>query len=62
MNDNEYYNACAISAMQSLIQKVPLGDSDKGDDVNTIRDEIVKSADYYAAAMVRIRQERIGKQ
>ena len=60
MNDFEYYNACAIAAMSALISKVPLADKEAGQDADGIGYEICKSADRYAADMVRIRRERPG--
>ena len=58
MDDHQYYNACAIAAMQALIRKVPLSDKEKGDDSDTIGFEICESADRYASDMVRIRRNR----
>jgi hypothetical protein len=60
MNDHEYYTTCAIAAMAALIRKVPLADKEAGQDADGIGYEICKSADRYAADMVRIRRERIG--
>jgi len=60
MNDFDYFNACAIAAMSALIAKVPLADKDAGQDADGIGYEICKSADRYAADMVRIRRERLG--
>lgn len=60
MNDYDYFNACAIAAMSALIAKVPLADKDAGQDADGIGYEICKSADRYAADMVRIRRERLG--
>lgn len=60
MNDFEFFNACAIAAMRELIAKVPLADKDAGQDADGIGYEICKSADRYAADMVRIRRERLG--
>lgn len=60
MNDFEFYNTCAIAAMRELIAKVPLADKDAGQDADGIGYEICKSADRYAADMVRIRRERLG--
>jgi hypothetical protein len=60
MNDYEYYSSCAIAALAALIRKVPLADKEAGQDADGIGHEICKSADRYAADMVRIRRERIG--
>jgi len=59
MDDFAYYDACAIAAMQALIAKVPLADKDAGDDADGIGYEVCKSADRYAADMVRVRRERM---
>ena len=58
MDDWAYYNACAIAAMRELIAKVPLADKECGQDADGIGYEICKSADRYAADMVRIRRDR----
>ena len=60
MNNYDYYTACAIAAMTALIRKVPLADKSAGQDADGIGYEICKSADRYAADMVRLRRERIG--
>lgn len=59
MNDFDFYDACAIAAMSALIRKVPLADKDAGQDADGIGYEVCRSADRYAADMVRVRRERM---
>jgi len=47
-----FYNQCVIAAMSALIAKMPVHDREEGADVDTIRQDIAKSADCYAASMV----------
>lgn len=61
MNDESYYERCAIAALQALIAKTPLFDKEKGDDSDAIGLDIAKSADRYASDMVRIKNERKNK-
>jgi hypothetical protein len=60
MDDHDFYDTCAIVALQELIRKNPHADSLKGADVENIRLEIAKSADDYAAKMVLTRRVRRG--
>ena len=60
MSDSaDYYERCAIAAMAALIAKVPMADKENGDDADAIGLEVAKSADRYAADMVRLRNNRI---
>jgi hypothetical protein len=59
MNDNEFYDACVVAALQGIVSKVPLADRNNGDPVDDITYEVCKSADRYAAEMVRVRRDRL---
>jgi len=59
MASAQYYQACAVAALQALIAKVPLADRDNGDDVDQQMDAIARSADGYAAAMVGLYNRRV---